>query len=383
MKHLRMSSAVNPNWATYDLSNLVDNLSEVRRQLAPGRDVFAAIKGNAYGHGAFPVARTLERAGISAFMTGSYDEATELRELGIRAPIVMFAGALPDGIPDIINAGLIPTIVDMASARAAAQASMSGTPASIYVKVNMGLGRLGVAASEAETFIATLSEMPGLKVDGIYTHLPYGNEAGLEWARGRYVAFDDLIRRLDTAGLVPPVTQAGASSSVVSGIVDQANSVCVGHLLYGLSPYEPGFPADLANYKPVISEIGSRLVQVTAHRQGSDVVIAGMQGIRTGKRIGVAPIGAAHGLHRPAPGSAPVAVIRGMRVPILAVSLEHLTVDLDAVETAEVGDEVLLLGGDEDARISLDELAGWSGLSCLDTVLAVSGRLDAHYIGEA
>jgi alanine racemase len=129
----------------------------------------------------------------------------------------------------------------------------------------------------------------------------------------------------------------------------------------------------------VLGEIGSRLVQVTAHRQGRDLAIAGAFGIRAGKRIGVAPIGAANGLQRPAPGSSPAALVRGCRVPVIAVSLEHLTLDLDAIEDAEVGDPVLLLGRDGDEAIDLEELAAWFGLSCLHTVVAVSGRLNAHY----
>lgn len=377
-----MSEAAHPGWAVYDLDRLLANLAAIRRRCAPGQACIAALKGNAYGHGAAPVAQALDGEGLAAFMTGSFDEACRLRAEGLRTPIVMFAGALPEGMADLVGAGLVPTIVDRAGAEAAAQAA-AGKPASVYVKVNAGLGRLGVPLEEAEGFFAGLADMPGLEVQGLYTHLPFGDARGRDWATERFDAFDALLARLEARGLAPPVTQAGASASVAAGLPDRSNAVCVGHLLYGLSPFADASVADVSAFKPVLAEVGSRLVQVSDHPQGSDIAIAGSYGIRRGRRTGVAPIGAAQGLARPAPGSRPEALIRGRRAPILAVSLEHLTLDLSDVADAEAGDAVLLLGGDGAAAIGLGELAAWSGRRELDTVLALSGRLAAHYRGAA
>ncbi len=377
-----MSEAAHPGWAVYDLDRLLANLAAIRRRCAPGQACIAALKGNAYGHGAAPVARALDGEGLAAFMTGSFDEACRLRAEGLRTPVVMFAGALPEGMADLVGAGLVPTIVDRAGAEAAAQAA-AGKPAPVYVKVDAGLGRLGVPLEEAEGFLAGLADMPGLEVQGLYTHLPFGDARGRDWARERFDAFDALLARLEARGLAPPVTQAGASASVAAGLPDRSNAVCVGHLLYGLSPFADASVADVSAFKPVLAEVGSRLVQVSDHPQGSDIAIAGSYGIRRGRRTGVAPVGAAQGLARPAPGSRPEALIRGRRAPILAVSLEHLTLDLSEVEDAAVGDAVLLLGGDGGAAIGLGELAAWSGRRELDTVLALSGRLAAHYRGAA
>ena len=377
-----MSEAAHPGWAVYDLDRLLANLAAIRRRCAPGQACIAALKGNAYGHGAAPVAQALDGEGLAAFMTGSFDEACRLRAEGLRTPIVMFAGALPEGMADLVGAGLVPTIVDRAGAEAAAQAA-AGKPASVYVKVNAGLGRLGVPLEEAEGFFAGLADMPGLEVQGLYTHLPFGDARGRDWATERFDAFDALLARLEARGLAPPVTQAGASASVAAGLPDRSNAVCVGHLLYGLSPFADASVADVSAFKPVLAEVGSRLVQVSDHPQGSDIAIAGSYGIRRGRRTGVAPVGAAQGLARPAPGSRPEVLIRGRRAPILAVSLEHLTLDLSDVEDAAVGDAVLLLGGDGAAAIGLGELAAWSGRRELDTVLALSGRLAAHYRGAA
>ena len=378
-----MSDAVHPGWAVYDLDRLLANLAAVRRRCAPGRSCIAALKGNAYGHGALAVARALEGEGLAAFMTGSFDEACRLRAEGLRTPIVMFAGALPAGMADLVGAGLAPTVLDRAGAEAAAEAAAPGQRAPVYVKVDAGLGRLGVPLQEVEGFLADLAAMPRLDVQGLYTHLPFGDARGRDWAAQRFAVFDELLARLEARGLAPPVAQAGASASVAAGLFDRGNAVCVGHLLYGLSPFADPSVADVSEYRPVLAEVGSRLVQVCEHPQGSDIAIAGSYGIRRGRRTGVAPIGAAQGLARPAPGSRPEALIRGRRVPVLAVSLEHLTLDLSDVEEARAGDAVLLLGGEGEAAIGLRELAAWFGMRELDAVMALSGRLTAHYRGAA
>ena len=374
-------SAVDPNWVTLDLNELRNNASQIRRRVDSKVSIIASLKGDAYGHGVVPVAAVLERAGISGFMLGSFGDAMPLRKSGTSASLVMFAGAVPQSIPQVLGAGLIPTIVDISGASSAASFGSSDTPARIYVKVDAGFGRLGVPIDEAQSFLADLSQMPFLEVAGLYTHLPFASSAEMEWARHKYAEFDRFLGRLANANLLPPVTQAGASSSVLAGIEDRSGAVCVGRLLFGFSPFTDSAIGDAGDFKPVISEVGSRLVQVTCHAPGQDMAIADVFGTTRPKRIGVAPIGVANGLQRPAPGSQPTALVCGRQVPILAVSLEHLTVDLDGVDDAEAGDRILLLGADGAERIDLEHLANWFGLSDMDTVQALSGRLCANYIG--
>ena len=374
-----MRDDVHPGWAVYDLDRLRANLAEIRRRIGPDQACIAALKANAYGHGAVPVARALDGEGLAAFMTGSFDEACRLRAERLRTPVVMFAGALPAGMGALIGVGLVPTVVDRAGAEAAARAAPPGETVPVYVKVNAGLGRLGVPLEAAEGFLGELAAMQGLEVRGLYTHLPFGDARGRDWAEQRLAAFDALLARLDERGRTPPVTQARASSCVAAGLSDRANAVCVGHLLYGLSPFADASLADVAAYRPVLAGIGSRLIQVSDQPQGSDIAIGGSYGLRHGRRTGVAPIGVAQGMARPVPGSRPQALIRGRRAAILAVSLEHLVLDLTDVEDAAVGDVVRLLGGECDAAIGLNELAAWFGVTALDTVMALSGRLSAHY----
>ena len=207
-----MGDEAHPGWAVYDLDRLRANLAEIRRRIGPHQGCIAALKGNAYGHGAVPAARALDGEGLAAFMTGSFDEACRLRSEGLRTPVVMFAGALPTGMADLVGAGLVPTVVDRASAEAAARAAPPGEAVPVYVKVDAGLGRLGVPLEAAEDFLGELAAVQSLQVQGLYTHLPFGDARGRDWAERKLAAFDALLARLDERGRTPPVTQARASS---------------------------------------------------------------------------------------------------------------------------------------------------------------------------
>ena len=374
-----MSCDAHPAWAVYDLDRLRANLGELRRHIGPGQAFIAALKANAYGHGALAVATALDGEGLAAFMTGSFDEARQMKDAGLRTPVVMFAGALPSGMAGLIEAGLTPTVVDLAGAAAAADAAAPGGCAQVYVKIDAGLGRLGVALEDAENFLDILARMPGLAIAGLYTHLPFADRLGRDWAAARLEAFDGLLDRHDRGGRIPPITQARTSCCLAAGLSDRANAVCIGHLLYGLSPFTDESVANLSAYRPVLAEVGSRLVHIGDHRQGSDFAIGDSYGLRHGRRAGVAPIGVAHGLPRPVPGSRPDVLIRGRRVPVIAVTLEHLVLDLDGVDDAAVGDAVLLLGCQGDGEIEFDELAAWFGMSGLDTTMALSARLASSY----
>ena len=275
-----MGDEAHPGWAVYDLDRLRANLAEIRRRIGPHQGCIAALKGNAYGHGAVPVARALDGEGLVAFMTGSFDEACRLRSERLRTPVVMFAGALPTGMADLVGAGLVPTVVDRASAEAAARAAPAGETVPIYVKVDAGLGRLGVPLEAAEDFLGELAAVQSLQVQGLYTHLPFGDARGRDWAERTGSPPSMRSSRVSTErGRSPPVTQARASACVAAGLSDRANAVCVGHLLYGLPPFADTSVADVSAYRPVLAEIGSRLIQVSDHPQGSDIAIGGSYGI--------------------------------------------------------------------------------------------------------
>jgi alanine racemase len=365
------SEPLRPLWAELDFDALAHNLA-IARGLAGQRRLIASVKANAYGHGAVPVGRELARLGVETLWTGSIDEARAMRAAGIGARLLLFGGYLPVDIPELLQHGLTPTIYDHAGAEAVSAAA-SG-PTAIYVKVDSGLGRLGVPLPEAEDLIRAIAALPKLVIEGIYTHLPFGSTAGRDWARARYDAFAALLARLAARGLKPAVTQVWASSGLLAEMPDVCNAVCVGHLLYGLSTVAADVAA-ASELQPVLTAIKTRLIHVAHHAAGADIAIGAHHGMKNARVIGVVPLGLGDGMRRAAPGQAMSLLVHGRRAPVIGVSLEHTTLDLTGIDSPQVGDEAIVVGASDGLANSVKDLAGWIGCDELEAVMTFSKRL--------
>jgi alanine racemase len=365
------SEPLRPLWAELDFDALAHNLA-IARGLAGQRRLIASVKANAYGHGAVPVGRELARLGVETLWTGSIDEARAMRAAGIGARLLLFGGYLPVDIPELLQHDLTPTIYDRAGAEAVSAAA-SG-PAAIYVKVDSGLGRLGVPLPEAEDLIRAIAALPKLVIEGIYTHLPFGSLAGRDWAREKYEAFVALLARLAARGVKPAVTQVWASSGLLAEMPDVCNAVCVGHLLYGLSTVAADV-APASELRPVLTAIKTRLIHVAHHAAGEDIAIGAHYGMKNARVTGVVPLGLGDGMRRAAPGQTMSLLVRGQRAPVIGVSLEHNTLDLTGIDSPQVGDEAIVVGTSNGLSNSAGTLADWFGCSELQAVMTFSKRL--------
>jgi alanine racemase len=238
-----------PAIAEIDLGALAANHRELVRRLRPGIRVIASIKANAYGHGAVEVAQVLAAEGADWLATGSFEEAVAVRDAGVATPILLFAGPAPEAMPEIVRRAFVPTVHDLASARAVSQAATA--PASVWIKVDAGLGRLGVPIGEAEAFVRKTAGLANVAVRGLYTHLPFVDQAGLEWAATRLPAFRSLVESLARSGVELEVTQALSSAGILAGLDDRCTAVCPGHILYGLPPASHE-AVDSSAFRPVL-----------------------------------------------------------------------------------------------------------------------------------
>ena len=365
--------ATRPSWMELDLAALLHNYETLRAQVGPGVKIIAALKADAYGHGAAAVAKALSRTDVHALATGSFADAMAIRAAGVSLPILMFGGALPEGMARLIEHGLMPTVYDIDGAEAVSAAARA--PTAVYVKVDAGLGRLGVPLPDAFDYVSRIRRLPNIVLEGVYTHLSYHDLAGKAWARERLAAFDALLDALAAAGIAVPVTQALASSGLLGGLASKANAVCPGHLLYGISSVAPDV-APLAPFRQVLAAVKSRLIHAGPLKSG-------MRDARLNapRRVGVLPFGLADGYRPLLPGQPAAALIGGRRAPIRGVSLEHLTLDLSDHEEARVGDEAVLVGRQGGAEIALAEVAAWSGTRPHHVMMAFDGKLPQRHLG--
>ena len=366
------------NRVEIDLGALRQNYRHLVASLRADVKVIACIKANAYGHGAVEVARVLEREGVFALATASLDDAIRVREAGVRTPVLLFGGILPDAFEEALAYDLSPTVYDEESAAAAARFGKQ-SPVPVYVKVDCGLERLGVSLPEAFDFVGRLHRNPGVSLAGLYTHIPFTDLAGRDWASGQLAEFAKLVSALRTAGIDVPVTQAMASSCLLAGLSDDGNAVCPGHLLYGLSPVQDEV-ADIAPYRPVLRSLRTQLIHVGRHGPGPPSASGNRLKTNGTRSIGVVPLGRYDGYRGPLPNRPATMILRGRRVPVIGVSLEYTTLALDDFEDPQPGESVTVIGDDGDDGIGLPEIADWWGMSPLDVLMSMNRRLPCAFI---
>jgi alanine racemase len=366
-------------WTEFDLAVVEGNLREIRRRVRPEARIIASIKANAYGHGVVEVARALTALDTYALATGSLEEAVAIRRSGIPTRILILGSSLPESVPHLLGHDLMPSIDDMATARAISEAADAPRP--VFIKIDCGFGRFGVPIEAARGFVDGVGALPNILIEGVYTHLPFFDAAGRDWARDRLAVFDGFVADLAEAGLEISVTQAISSSGIAGGLTDGCNAVAPGSLLYGLAPVAPEV-GDMSGFQPVLRAIGTRLIHATrraADRPSGEDAEYLRQGVTA---TGIVPLGMNEGYRAAAPGHAAAMLMRGRRVPVLRVCLENTVLDLSSVDEPRPGEKVVALGRDEGEEITVEEMAEWGAVSPLGVLISLDGRLPRRYLAS-
>jgi alanine racemase len=373
-----MIGLLRPTWFEIDLDAAVENLRTVRRLVGPARKIFAVVKADGYGFGSLELGRAFAENGADALGVADLADGIRLRHAGLTLPILVYPNALPDAAGALLAAGLTPTLTDFDAARAyddATGPSGHGPPTDVFVKVDVGLERLGVPADEAVKLVLAIRELPRLRLAGLATHLHVPPNADPAYVRWQFARFTAVLAALAAQGVTVPVRLA-ASSPLVLGYPDTyLNAVDPGRMLYGMNRDDATVAGTL---RPAFHALKSRLVEVKELTPRERFADAAPFPIARGMRLGVIPIGMGDGFHRLNAGRV---LVRGRRVPILArPSLEHTRVDLTTVPDAAVGDEVVLIGTQGGEAITPDEVAKQNGLDPLILALTIGPRVARVYL---
>jgi alanine racemase len=363
-------------WIEVDLDALAGNLAEVRRRMGGGRRVMAIVKADAYGHGAVPVARRLERERIDLFGVTSAEEGCELREAGIRPPIVVLGPADRSQVGTLISAGLTPVVYGLRFLDALLEESARRSrPIPFHLKVDTGMGRLGVTMQELPDAIDRIrSAGASTMMQGALTHLSCSDDPADPHTRQQLERFADALARMRQAGLDPPLIHAANSGGVLGDPESWLNTVRPGLALYGLHP--SGAPAP--GLRPILS-FKSRVMLVKRVPAGSPLGYGHAFVTRRESVIGTLPAGYADGVTRKV-GSVGAALVRGMRAPYAGrISMDSCMVDLTDVPGAEEGDEAVLIGsqtGPGGAQgITADQFAAWGGTVAYEVLTRLGIRV--------
>ena len=362
-----------PTRAIVHLGRLRHNVERLAAW-AGGRPLWPAVKANAYGHGAVPVARTLVDAGCPKLCVAHVREAAELRAAGIEVPLLVLSAPLPEQAAACVALRLEPVVCSEAAAVAFSDAAAAaGIELGVHLKVDTGMGRLGVAPDAAGALLARCDALPSLGVAGVMSHLPRADEADEAFSRAQIAEFGRLREALDPEHRR---TFHLANSAAILELPDAGfDAARPGIAIYGIRPSEEIRSPRVRELRPVL-EWRTRVGFVKDVPGGTGLSYGHDYTTAAPARIATLPVGYGDGLPRRASPGAEV-LVGGVRCPIVGrVTMDQCLADVTAVPgVVAVGDDAVLIGRQGDAEIRAEDAAAAAGTIGYEVVTAISARV--------
>ncbi len=358
--------------AVIDLSALQNNLAVVRRRVR-NRTVIAVVKADAYGHGAAAVSRALLSGGITHLAVAFTGEARVLRASGITVPVIVLFDR--SDIPDYFDLSLTPVVSDRRAAAAfSREAVRRSAVLPVHLKIDTGMGRLGVQAGDAASEAVAIAGMEGIELAGLMSHFSEADLADHSYAVEQIKVFEE-IRKAVTMRLGRPVLCHMANSAAVLSLDDAFfDAVRPGILLYGCSPF-----ADDFGLRPVM-KVKTRILALRSLSKGRPVSYGRTFVTKRDSLIGVIPAGYADGFNRLFSNNAEV-LVRGRRVPVAGrVCMDLTMIDVTGIQDVSEGDEVVLLGNQAGETITAREMASRINTIPYEIITSLGSRAQREYI---
>jgi alanine racemase len=368
-------------WAEIDLNAFDHNLAEIRR-LANGCRVLLAIKADAYGHGLREIAEEAAPH-VDAFGVASVEEGISIRRLGIATPVLVLSPIPYTDIPALVEHALTPSVTEPEFARAlSAEAVRREATVGLHVEVDTGMGRTGIDAGPATRFIKEIADLPGLRLEGIFTHFPAA-DSDIDFTRHQLGVYERLGRGLDRLGIAGYIRHTANSAGILNIPGSRLDMVRPGLIAYGILPesYEAGQRTAEIAVRPVMS-LCSRIVNLRQVPAGRSVSYERSWFARRDSRVAVITAGYGDGYPWSLRNRGR-AILRGRRVPIIGnVCMDLTMLDVTDVPDVAIGDPVTLLGSAAGDTITANELADWAGTIPYEIICRVSPRVPRLYLRD-
>lgn len=354
------------------------NFEVVRFLVGRRHGIFAVVKADAYGHGAVRTAKLYRELGCERFAVARLCEALELREAGISEDILILGQEPEESARSVVEQGLTCACAEPRFARALSREAVSqGKRAKVHLKVDTGMGRLGVLPEDLGRFAEELSALPGLEMEGAFTHFAVADEVRRDYTDMQFSRFERALSLLGEKGFSVRLRHACNSAGILSHPDKYLDAVRPGIMLYGASPVER-LPEGVA-LRPTFS-FKSAVVSLHDAAPSSGIGYGLRYVTRGRERIAIVPVGYADGWSRILSGKTSV-LIRGRRCPVLGtICMDQMMVDVTNLNHVELGDEVVLIGRQGEAEISLQEIAELRGTIPYEIPLGLSRRVPRVYI---
>jgi len=365
-----------------DLDALRENLSWIRHRVGPRVKVMTVVKADAYGHGLKQIAALLMQSGTDIFGVANLAEAHAIRTVGEGWPILMLGACLPDEIDRAVRDNVRPTISSSGEAAAfSAAATRLHKTVSVHLKIDTGMGRLGVATSEAIGVARQICSLPGLALEGVYTHFAAA-EDDATFTHQQAKQFREALQLLRGAGIEMPLVHANNSAALLLEPGTTFNLVRPGLLVYGVMPEgKRRIPSLLRKHlRPALSW-KCRVSLVKDVEKGTSLSYG--RAFITPRRMRVATLTAGYGDGYLRAGSNRAEVlIRGKRCRVLGrITMDQMLADVSHVKSVALGDEAVLIGRQGRKQVLAGELASWCGTIPWEILTAIAYRVPRVYRG--
>ena len=368
-------------WAEVDLDAIWENMVHMKENIAEKTKILAVIKTDGYGHGGVPIAKMLEQLDFMfGYAAATYEEAHVLREAGVKKPILILGYTFPYCYEELIREEIRPAVYrrDTVEELVAAAANV-GQKAKVHIKVDTGMGRIGITPDEEGLeFVRFLMGHPELEVEGIFTHFAKSDEEDKTSANHQLALFQNFIDRIQTElGLTIPIKHCSNSAAILEMPQANMDMVRAGITTYGLYPSEE-VRKDIVPLRAAMS-LYSHIVYCKTIHAGQSVSYGGLFTAQKDTRVATIPVGYGDGYPRSLSGKGYV-LIHGKKAPILGrVCMDQFMVDISEIPGVMEGDKVTLLGVDGTERITAEELGELSGRFNYEFVCDLGKRIPRVY----
>ena len=378
-------------WAEVDLDAIAHNVRALRRITNPDARLMAVVKADAYGHGALEVARRALENGADALGVARLNEGIELRNAGFDAPILIFGYTLPALARKLVDFDLTQTVWSYQTAEALSAAVPSGKPINIHIKIDSGMGRLGLlpdcrrlpalgadSTMNALREVELIARLPGLRLEGVYTHFASADSADKSYAVKQFETFMEFLDDLGKAGIDVPVRHAANSAAIIDMPETHLDLVRPGISIYGLYPSDEVDKRRI-QLKPAMT-LKARVVHLKKVPAGFKISYGMTYETQAPTTIASVPVGYADGFSRLLSSRGQM-LVGGRRVPIVGrVCMDQTMLDVGHVPNVELEDEVVVFGRQGDALISVDEIAASLNTINYEIVSALTARIPIIYL---
>lgn len=364
-------------WAEINLDAIAFNIRAFKRHVGEKVKLIAVVKANAYGHGAIPVAESALAAGAEMVAVHRMLEGVELRKAGIQAPILILGYTPSDGADLVAAWQLTPSLTTLEFAQAlSARATALGLKVPVHIKVDSGMSRYGLMPEEVIEFLQSIIGLPGISLEGLYTHFATADSADQSHVRQQLYLFNEIRTTTRQAGFEFPLVHAANSAAMLNLTEAHFDAVRPGIAMYGLDPSNEWAPPFEIHPALTLKSLVSRVRLLPA---GAGVSYGRTYLTNRPTLAALVPVGYGDGFHRILSNKGSV-LIRGRRAPILGrVCMDQFVVDVSGIPEVQQDDEVVLVGQQGQARIRAEEVALLAGTLNYEVTTSLLPRVARLY----